>query len=154
MADPELQRLSAQIVSAFVRHNTVPLADVSRAIVETYDCLTNLGSQGAPDLHIQRPAVPVKKSVSPDAVICLECGAKFHMLKRHLRTAHDLTVEAYLTKWSLPSDHPIVAPNYTARRSEAAKALGLGRKKAVEIDAPKEPKPHQYPASRWSKPVE
>ena len=159
MAEADIKKLTAQVVSAFLSNNTVPLADVPSLIQNTYAGLVNITSPVvAPDRELQRPAVSVKKSVTPDAITCLECGEELHMLKRHIRTAHGFTVGEYLSRWSLPTDYPVVAPNYGARRSEMAKAFGLGKKRNVEAPKvtlePEEPKRHHYPASRWSKPSE
>ena len=159
MADADIKRLTAQVVSVLVGNNTVPLSDVPSLIQNTYAGLVNIISPVVVSDRVpQRPAVSVKKSVTPDAITCLECGAEMHMLKRHIRTAHGLTVGEYLSRWSLPSDYPVVAPNYGARRSEMAKAFGLGKKRSVaapEVPSkPEETKHHHYPASRWSKPTE
>jgi predicted transcriptional regulator len=99
------------------------------------------------------PAVPVSRSVTPDAVICLECGARQKTLRRHLSAAHDLSPEEYRARWNLPADYPLVAPEYAKRRSELALESGLGGKRPPEatVTAPAKPGFH-YPASRWSKP--
>ena len=151
-ADAEVRELTAQVVAAYLRNNPVSVDAISQLIRDTHASLTSLASGQAviTETVMQRPAVLVKKSVTPDAIICLECGKPMKMLKRHLRTAHRVTPEEYLSKWALPSDYPLTAPNYTERRSDFAKAIGLGRKKG----SGNEPAPHRYPASRWSKPSE
>ena len=152
-----LKKLTAQVVSAYLRNNNVPFTEIPGLIRDTYASLSNISAPSAAAPEQQRPAISVKKSVTPDAVTCLECGAELNMLKRHLKAAHNLTVDEYLTKWSLPSDYPMVAPNYGARRSEIAKEFGLGRKSNDDTpttDSSGNVKRHQYPASRWSKPSE
>ncbi|HYG88438.1 MAG TPA: MucR family transcriptional regulator [Azospirillum sp.] len=124
----ELQRLTAQIVAAYVANNDTAVNDVPVLIQGVYSALnrTDRESTEAALVDSQQPAVPIKKSVTPKAVLCLECGKAQKMLKRHLETAHDLTPEGYRAKWHLPRDYPMVAPNYAAQRSEMAKAFGLG----------------------------
>lgn len=123
--------MTARIVSAFVRGNAVAVDELSDLIRNTYAALVRATEpeqvQSAEQL---RPAVPIKKSVQPDAVICLECGKPQKMLKRHLTTSHGLSVADYRAKWSLPADYPVVAPSYAAHRSSQAIKIGLGRKKA------------------------
>ena len=127
MADrDELLVLAAQIVSAHVANNTVAPGDVSKLINDVYRALTDVG-RASNTIGSVEPAVPVKRSVMPDHLICLECGKHFSMLKRHLRTDHQLTPEQYRLKWNLPRSYPIVAPNYGKRRSALAKKIGLGR---------------------------
>lgn len=159
----DLKALTARLVAAYLGNTAVAIGDVSPLIASTYAALINTASpEPAPAEH-QPPAVSVKKSVTADAIVCLECGKRQKMLKRHLHTAHDLTVEDYRSKWSLPADYPMVAPDYAARRSQLAIDHGLGRKKADEAEAVSEetkaepPAPrrgHKYPSSRWSKPSE
>jgi len=126
MSDQVLN-LAAQIVSAHVEHNTVSVKDLPALIQSVYATLAQAGVQ-APEPEKQEPAVPIKKSVFPDHIICLEDGKKLKMLKRHLHTAYGLTPEQYRTKWGLPANYPMVAPNYAETRSTLAKAIGLGRK--------------------------
>jgi len=122
--------LAADIVSAFVSNNTVPATELPTLIADVYAALqkTNGGEVEVPAEPL-KPAVPVKKSVTPDYIICLEDGKKFKSLKRHLRTHYDLTPEAYREKWGLQADYPMVAPNYAAARSELAKKMGLGQQR-------------------------
>ena len=126
----DLIDLAADIVSAYVSNNTVPAADLPALISDVYAALqkTNTGEvEAAPEPL--KPAVPVKKSVTPDYIVCLEDGKKFKSLKRHLRTHYDLTPEEYREKWGLAADYPMVAPNYAAARSELAKKMGLGQQR-------------------------
>jgi predicted transcriptional regulator len=119
--------LTAQIVSAHVRHNAVPPDALPGLIQEVYKTLTNVGTQPA-QAEKPTPAVPVKQSIRQDRIICLEDGKSFSMLKRHLMTDHKLTPQQYRDKWGLPRDYPMVAPNYAQTRSTLAKKIGLGRK--------------------------
>jgi predicted transcriptional regulator len=130
-SDVDLVELSADIVSAYVSHNSVSPTDLPKLIAEVHTALKALSSNEAPVVVEElKPAVPVKKSVSPDYIICLEDGKKFKSLKRHLRTHYNLSPEEYREKWGLPADYPMVAPNYSATRSKLAKDNGLGRKAA------------------------
>jgi len=117
-----------EIVAAHLSNNTVAVGDIPRLINEVYGALTGLGQNGAAATAevTQEPAVPIKKSVMPDHIICLEDGKKLKMLKRHLRTAYGLTPDQYREKWNLPSDYPMVAPNYAKKRSSLARQIGLG----------------------------
>lgn len=124
-----LVELSAEIVGAFVSHNAMSPADLPKFIGEVYGALKRLttAEEPAPAREL-KPAVAVRKSVTPDYIICLEDGMKFKSLKRHLRTHFDMSPEEYRDKWGLPLDYPMVAPNYSATRSRLAKDNGLGRK--------------------------
>lgn len=117
-----------EIVAAHLSNNTVPVGEIPRLINEVYGALTGLGEGNGITVTTttQEPAVPVKKSVLPDHIICLEDGKKLKMLKRHLRTAYGLTPEQYREKWNLPADYPMVAPNYAKKRSSLARQIGLG----------------------------
>jgi predicted transcriptional regulator len=127
--DHELVGLSADIVSAYVGHNALSVADLPKLIADVHTALRHLRSNTAPSVPVElKPAVPIKKSIAPDFLICLEDGKKFKSLKRHLRTHYDLSPEQYREKWGLPADYPMVAPNYSATRSRLAKDNGLGRK--------------------------
>jgi predicted transcriptional regulator len=119
--------LTAQIVSAHVRHNAVTPDALPGLIQEVFRTLSNIGKQPA-QVEKQAPALPVKQSVKQDRIICLEDGKSFSMLKRHLMTDHKLTPQQYRDKWGLPRDYPMVAPNYAQTRSNLAKKIGLGRK--------------------------
>jgi predicted transcriptional regulator len=119
--------LAAQIVSAHVRHNTVPPEALPQLIQEVYRALINVGRQPV-QAEKPVPAVPVKQSVRQDRIVCLEDGKSFSMLKRHLMTDHKLTPQQYRERWGLARDYPMVAPNYAQTRSALAKKIGLGRK--------------------------
>jgi len=123
----ELLTLTTDIVSSYVANNTVPLSDLPQLINEIYRTLASLGTVQAQPERPQ-PAVPIKKSVTPEYIICLEDGKKLKMLKRHLKTAYDMTPEDYRERWALPPDYPMVAPNYALHRSSLAKKIGLGTK--------------------------
>jgi predicted transcriptional regulator len=123
----EMLGLTAKIVAAHVSNNPVPVNDLSQLIQEVYRTLNNVGTVPVAAERPQ-PVVPVKKSVTPDYIICLEDGKKLKMLKRHLKTAYNLTPDEYRERWGLPSDYPMVAPNYAAHRSSLAKQIGLGTK--------------------------
>lgn len=125
----DLVEYSTEIIAAYVSHNAISPTDLPRLISDVHDALKALGSKEAvaPEEE-KKPAVPVRKSVTPDYIICLEDGKKFKSLKRHLRTHYNLTPEEYREKWGLPADYPMVAPSYSATRSRLAKANGLGRK--------------------------
>ncbi|ODR96937.1 MucR family transcriptional regulator [Methyloceanibacter stevinii] len=126
----ELVELTAEIVSAYVTNNTVVATDLPALINNVFDALKKASSTGAqPAKEELRPAVPVKKSVTSEYIICLEDGKKFKSLKRHLRTHYDLSPEEYREKWGLPHDYPMVAPNYAAARSDLAKRMGLGQRR-------------------------
>lgn len=122
----DLLALTTEIVAAHVSNNTVSLADLPQLINQVYNSLANIGSVAAPPPERPQPAVPVKKSVHPDYIVCLEDGKKLKMLKRHLKTAYNMTPEAYRERWGLAPDYPMVAPNYARQRSRLAKEIGLG----------------------------
>ncbi|MER2605243.1 MAG: MucR family transcriptional regulator [Siculibacillus sp.] len=126
-----LIELATEIVSAYVSNNTVPAAELSGLIAEVYAALQRTSSGVAPEPMPEplKPAVPVKKSVTPDYIVCLEDGKKFKSLKRHLRTQYNMTPEEYREKWGLPADYPMVAPNYAQARSDLAKKMGLGQQR-------------------------
>ncbi|ODT79672.1 MAG: MucR family transcriptional regulator [Pelagibacterium sp. SCN 64-44] len=129
--EPNLIELSSDIVSAYVSHNAVSPVDLPKLIGDVHRALQSLQANEAPaPVEELKPAVPVRKSVSPDYIICLEDGKKFKSLKRHLRTHYNLSPEEYREKWGLPADYPMVAPSYSATRSRLAKDNGLGRKVA------------------------
>jgi predicted transcriptional regulator len=127
---PSLPELTTAVVSAFVTKNTVSAADLPKLITDVHEALAMLGAPAAPEaVETLKPAVSVRKSITPDYLICLEDGKKFKSLKRHLSQI-GLTPDEYRTKWNLPHDYPMVAPNYSASRSALAKSIGLGRKPA------------------------
>jgi predicted transcriptional regulator len=123
----ELLALTAEIVAAHVGNNSVPLSELPQLINEVYRTLASVGTTPSIPERPQ-PAVPVKKSVPPDYIICLEDGKKLKMLKRHLKTAYNMTPEEYRERWNLAADYPMVAPNYALHRSTLAKKIGLGTK--------------------------
>ncbi len=125
-----LVELAADIVSAFVANNNVTTSDLPGVIASVYASLTKLGGEPeAPPAAPVVPAVPIRKSVTPDAIICLEDGKSFKSLKRHLSSKFGLTPEQYRTKWGLPADYPMVAPAYAEARSALAKSMGLGQQR-------------------------
>ena len=129
----DLRRLAAEIVAAYVGANSVSAAQLPDIIRSVVDALASLDGQAeAPKAEALKPAVSIRKSITPDYLICLEDGKKLKMLKRHLRATYDMSPQDYREKWGLPADYPMVAPNYAARRSEFAKQIGLGRKAAAE----------------------
>ena len=122
----ELLTLTTNIVAAHVSNNSVAVADLPRLIREVHDTLSSVAGGGGREPERPTPAVPIKKSVTPDHIICLDDGKKLKMLKRHLKTAYNLTPEEYRERWGLPPDYPMVAPNYAKQRSKLAKQIGLG----------------------------
>ena len=122
----KLLTLVTQIISSYVGHNTVSAADLPSVMSSVYQNLTRLGAGVAAPEARPDPAVPVRKSVTPEYIICLEDGKKLKMLKRHLKTAYNMTPDQYRERWNLPSDYPMVAPNYARQRSKLAKQIGLG----------------------------
>lgn len=125
---PELLEMTVDIVSAYVSNNSISSEAVPGLIAQVHAALSEAQSpQVEPPPVIQEPAVPVRKSITPDFLISLEDGRKYKSLKRHLRTAYDMSPEAYRAKWGLPDDYPMVAPNYAKARSDLAKKIGLGQ---------------------------
>ena len=124
----ELLRMTSEIVSAYVANNPLPATEVPEILNIVFNSLSSLKS-GIDNPIMAKPAVPIRRSINPDYIICLEDGKKLKMLKRHLRAIYGLSPEQYRAKWGLPIDYPMVAPNYARTRSEFAKRIGLGRKK-------------------------
>jgi predicted transcriptional regulator len=127
-----LMELTAEVVAAYVSNNSLPVSELPALISYVYGALgqTSIAPRDAtPIAEKPKPAVPVKKSVTDDFIVCLEDGKKFKSLKRHLMTHYSLTPQEYREKWGLPTDYPMVAPNYAAARSRLAKQMGLGRKR-------------------------
>ncbi|MBY0338019.1 MAG: MucR family transcriptional regulator [Acetobacteraceae bacterium] len=123
----DLLGLTAEIVSAHVSNNPVPVSDLPNLIQDVHRTLSSLGAPVVrPEPEKPQPFVPVKKSIHPDYLICLEDGKKLKMLKRHLQSAYNMTPDQYREKWGLPADYPMVAPNYAKHRSSLAKQIGLG----------------------------
>src|SRR5882672_8455579 len=126
----DLVELTAEIISAYVSNNTVVASDLPAIIGDVHEALSKASLRlGQTEREELRPAVALKKSVTPDYIVCLEDGKKFKSLKRHLRTHYDLTPEEYRSKWGLAHDYPMVAPNYAKARSALAKEMGLGQKR-------------------------
>ena len=122
--------LAANIVSAYVSHNSVPSGEIPSLISQIYAALKRVsGAQAATAVEPPKPAIPIKRSVTPEYIVCLEDGLKFKSLKRHLRTRYNLTPDQYREKYGLPPDYPMVAPNYAAARSKLAKDMGLGQQR-------------------------
>ena len=135
MSDQLHLELTAQIVAAQVSYNGVAAQDLPSLIRSVYQSISGSGSQPAAPAKPE-PAVPVKRSVFADHLICLECGSKKKMLKRHLQTSHSMTPDQYRAKWGLPTTYPVVSEAYAERRSVLAKSIGLGRTRKVEEPAP------------------
>jgi len=127
VSSEDFQRMTAKLVAAYVGNNTLAVTDLPDLISLIHDALRTVTDRASQEPEKLIPAVPVRKSVMPDYIICLEDGKRMKMLKRHLRNAYGMTPEEYRARWNLPSDYPMVAPNYSKRRSEFAKAIGLGR---------------------------
>jgi len=123
----ELLELTTEIVSAHAGNNSIAPADLPQLIQDVYKTLSDVGSAAAVSER-PRPAVAIKKSISPDFIVCLEDGKKLKMLKRHLKAAYNMTPDDYRKRWGLPADYPMVAPNYAKHRSTLAKKIGLGTK--------------------------
>src|SRR5919199_6206038 len=140
---PNYIELAADIVSAFVSNNSLPVTELPALIGSVHDALTKVasGSTQPPAEEPKAPAVSIKRSVQPDYIVCLEDGKRFKSLKRHLRTVYDLTPDQYRAKWGLAHDYPMVAPNYAAARSELAKQLGLGQRRRSEPVVEAQPEP-------------
>jgi predicted transcriptional regulator len=125
---PELLEMTADIVSAYVGNNTVSAETLPSLIANIHAALSQVTTGPVePEPEPKEPAVPIRKSIAPDYLICLEDGRKFKSLKRHLRTKYDMSPEEYRTKWGLAKDYPMVAPNYAKARSDLAKQMGLGQ---------------------------
>ena len=131
MADPKYQgaypQLVTRIIASYVSHHNVAPEQIPDLINSVHRTIERLGTAGVEPPGVLTPAVPIRRSVQRDAVVCLECGWKGKMLRRHISTRHGLTGEQYLKRWSLASDHPLTAPAYSEQRSALAKELGLGR---------------------------
>lgn len=123
----EALQLASEIVSAYVSNNAISSDELPDMIREVHQILTDLASNTPSNANTQEPAVAIKKSITPDHLICLEDGKKLKMLKRYLRSRYDMTPEEYRAKWGLPADYPMVAPNYAEQRSKLAKKIGLGQ---------------------------
>ena len=127
LSSAELLRMTSDVVAAYVRNNPLPTTELSSVIQTVHSSLAALNGAGQAEPEPAKPAVSIRRSVTPDYIVCLEDGKKLKMLKRHLRTTYDMTPEEYRAKWGLPADYPMVAPNYAKQRSAFAKKIGLGR---------------------------
>ena len=130
---PELLEHTTRIVAAHVANNPIAVTDVPGLIATVHQALATLGPEEAAPRP--EPAVPIKHSVKPEYIVCLDDGKKLKMLKRHLRSAYDMSPDEYRQRWGLPADYPMVAPNYAALRSKLAKKVGLGRKTGTKMKA-------------------
>lgn len=137
---PHLLQLAGQIVSAYVSNNTLATTDVPEMIRSIYETLSELENGVSVNNRDLTPVVPIKKSVTADYIICLEDGKKLKMLKRYLRSQYSMSPEDYRNRWGLPSDYPMVAPNYASQRSRLAKQIGLGKAAANDIGRTKRKK--------------
>ncbi len=127
-SNPDLLDMTARVVASYVSNNTVASDQLPDIIQSVYGSLNSIHNGAEEEAEQpQKPAVPIRRSVQPDYIVCLEDGKKLKMLKRHLRTNYGMTPEEYKAKWNLPSDYPMVAPNYAAQRSAFAKKIGLGK---------------------------
>jgi predicted transcriptional regulator len=124
----DLFAYTTEIVSSYVANNTIAVDDIPNVIDQVYKSLVSLGNETNSSGERPQPAVPIKRSITPDFIICLEDGKKLKMLKRHLKTAYNMTPEDYRERWGLPADYPMVAPSYAEKRSKLAKDIGLGTK--------------------------
>lgn len=124
----ELLALTSEIVSSYVANNTLPAQEIPAVIEQVFKTLSNVDKDTGLHADRPKPAVPIKKSVTPEYIVCLEDGKQLKMLKRHLRTAYDMSPEEYRERWGLPVDYPMVAPEYAKKRSALAKDIGLGKR--------------------------
>lgn len=127
VSSEDFQRMTAKLVAAYVGNNNLAVTDLPDLISLIHDALRTVTDCAFQEPEKLIPAVPIKKSVMPDYIVCLEDGKRMKMLKRHLKTAYGMTPEEYRARWDLPSDYPMVAPSYSKRRSDFAKTIGLGR---------------------------
>lgn len=131
ISDEEVLRMTSDVVSAYLSNNMLPSTQIPEVIKTVHASLRELSEVSSEvEKEAPKPAVPIRRSVTPDFIVCLEDGKKLKMLKRHLRTTYNMTPDEYRSKWGLPPDYPMVAPNYAKQRSEFAKRIGLGRKGA------------------------
>ena len=130
----DILRMSVEIVSAYVKNNSITAPQRPDVINSVHEALSSLNGQSrASRTETQKPAVSIRRSIHPDYIVCLEDGKKLKMLKRHLRAAYGLSPDEYRAKWGLSTDYPMVAPNYAQQRSVFAKEIGLGRKKGEKL---------------------
>jgi predicted transcriptional regulator len=147
MTESSTTTLTAAIIAGYVKKNVVAVAELPHLINSIWSALDQLGKAPKPAQQDLKPAVPIRKSVAPDYIVCLEDGKRLKMLKRYLRTTYDMSPDQYRAKWGLPNTYPMVAPNYAASRSEMALKLGLGRKGGSGRSAPQSvPEAQEAPA--------
>ena len=150
------RELTSTIVAAYVRRNEVEADQLGTLISTVHQALAGLGKPGAKVSEERTPAVPIRRSVHRDFVVCLECGWRGQMLRRHLATCHGLSIDQYRARWNLPREHPITAPGYSERRSSMAKQIGLGRRRASREEpepvAPETPAAPQPRSRRRGRP--
>lgn len=133
VARDDLLRMAVDVVAAYLSNNQVATTQIPEIIHSVFNSLTSLETDAIElPTDLPKPAAPIRKSVTPDYIICLEDGKKLKMLKRHLRTNYNMSPDDYRAKWNLPADYPMVAPNYAKQRSDFAKKIGLGKKDGVE----------------------
>lgn len=135
MTNEQLVELTADIVSAHVANNTVSVSDIANLVQRVHEALASLGTPAVEPQQDKVPVVSVRASIKPDHLVCMECGRKQKTLKRHLQNAHGMSPDQYRTDYGLPRDYPMVAPDYSKRRSEMAQAIGLGRRPKTDVDA-------------------
>jgi predicted transcriptional regulator len=136
MENEQLVQLTADIVAAHVANNNVAVGDVGNLVQRVYEALSGLEKPEDAGPPVEKtPVVSVRASIKPEYIVCMECGAKQRMLKRHLMTAHSMTPDQYRTDYGLPREYPMVAPNYSEQRRSLAHAIGLGRKKGDTREA-------------------
>jgi len=129
LTEEDLLHMTTDMVSAYLSNNMLPIAQIPDVIKTVHSSLHEINHAGSSsEKEVLKPAVPVRRSITPDFIICLEDGKKLKMLKRHLRTTYNMTPDEYRAKWGLSPDYPMVAPNYAKQRSDFAKSIGLGRK--------------------------
>lgn len=143
--------LTAEITSAHVSNNSVPASELPALIRSVHDAFRSVTKPAVAVKEKPEPAVPIRSSVKPDYIICLEDGARLKMLKRYLRTRYGMTPQEYREKWDLPANYPMVAPNYAEQRSSLAKAIGLGRKKSESAEGGAQPTGKSPPSSARGK---
>jgi len=133
----EIMQMAVDIVSAYVGNNAISVTQVPEVINTVYASLLAIGEVGNRPAEVLKSAVPIRRSITPDYLVCLEDGKQLKMLKRHIRAVYGLSPEEYRAKWGLPADYPMVAPNYAKQRSNFAKQIGLGRKKGEKVGSRK-----------------
>ena len=148
MTNEQLVELTADIVSAHVANNTVSVSDVANLVQRVHEALASLGAPAAEPQQDKVPVVSIRSSIKPDHLVCMECGRKQKTLKRHLQNAHGMTPDQYRADYGLPRDYPMVAPDYSKRRSEMAQAIGLGRRPRADEAPAAKGKPAGRPRGR------